>query len=128
MQTGRDKCIRIALNERNEPVIVSPAYIVLAVKNDKALSQYVLLWFSRQETDRYGWFASDGSIRSNLDIERFFDMRIPLPDIKIQKNLVEFFKCYLERQRIVEELEAHKSTVSALCSSKVPWKPETDKK
>ena len=95
MQTGRDQCIRIALNEKNKPIIVSPAYTVLALKNDDALSQYILLWFSRQETDRYGWFASDGSIRSNLDIERFFGMRIPLPNIEIQMNLVKLFKCYL---------------------------------
>ncbi len=112
MQTGRDQCIRIALNEKNKPIIVSPAYTVLALKNDDALSQYILLWFSRQETDRYGWFASDGSIRSNLDIERFFGMRIPLPNIEIQMNLVKLFKCYLERQRIAEELKAQ---INRLC-------------
>lgn len=122
MQTGRDQCIRIALNEKNKPIIVSPAYTVLALKNDDALSQYILLWFSRQETDRYGWFASDGSIRSNLDIERFFGMRIPLPNIEIQMNLVKLFKCYLERQRIAEEL---KSQINRLCPVLIKGSLET---
>lgn len=105
MQTGRDKCIRIALNEGKTPVIVSPAYTVLKLKNDSVLSHYIMLWFSRKEIDRYGWFASDGSIRSNLDIERFLDMKIPLPDISIQCEIVNIHKCHIERKAIAEKLK-----------------------
>ena len=105
MQTGRDKCIRIALNEEKTPVIVSPAYTVLKLKNDSVLSHYIMLWFSRKEIDRYGWFASDGSIRSNLDIERFLDMKIPLPDISIQREIVNIHKCHIERKAIAEKLK-----------------------
>ena len=105
MQTGRDKCIRIALNEGKTPVIVSPAYTVLKLKNDSVLSHYIMLWFSRKEIDRYGWFASDGSIRSNLDIERFLDMKIPLPDISIQREIVNIHKCHIERKAIAEKLK-----------------------
>lgn len=105
MQTGRDKCIRIALNEDEQPIIVSPAYAVLKLKNDLALSHYIMLWFSRKEVDRYGWFASDGSIRSNLDFDCLLDMEIPLPDISIQREIVNIHKCYIERQRIAEKLK-----------------------
>lgn len=106
MQTGRDKCIRIALNEEPNPVIVSPAYTVLKIKDVNAvLTHYIMMWFSRKQIDRYGWFASDGSIRSNLDLERFFEMKIPLPDISVQKEIVNIHKCYNERQRIADALK-----------------------
>ena len=106
MQTGRDMCIRIALNEESKPVIISPAYTVFRIKDDNVvLSHYIMLWFSRKQIDRYGWFASDGSIRSNLDLERFFEMEIPIPDISVQRQIVNIHKCYIERQRIADALK-----------------------
>ncbi|MGN0283957.1 MAG: restriction endonuclease subunit S, partial [Segatella copri] len=105
MQTGRDMCIRIALNEESKPVIISPAYTVFRIKDDNVvLSHYIMLWFSRKQIDRYGWFASDGSIRSNLDLERLCEMEIPIPDISVQREIVNIHKCYIERQRIAEAL------------------------
>ena len=112
MQTGRDECIRIALNESKNPIIVSPAYTVLKVKNDSALVPYIQLWFSRKEIDRYGWFASDGSIRSNLDLERFFDMQIPIPSIEIQRSIASIYKVYKERKAIAAQL---KEQLNNLC-------------
>ena len=106
MQTGRDMCIRIALNEESKPVIISPAYTVFRIKDDNVvLSHYIMLWFSRKQIDRYGWFASDGSIRSNLDLERLCEMEIPIPDISVQQEIVNIHKCYTERQRIAEALK-----------------------
>ena len=103
MQTGRDGCIRIAHATEAEPVLVSPAYTVLRT-NDSVLPDYLMLWFSRSEIDRYGWFASDGSVRSNFDLERFMDMEIPVPNLKEQQSIVAVFNAYLERQRIAAEL------------------------
>ena len=106
MQTGRDMCIRIALNEESKPVIISPAYTVFRIKDDNVvLSHYIMLWFSRKQIDRYGWFASDGSIRSNLDLERFFEMEIPISNISVQRQIVNIHKCYIERQRIADALK-----------------------
>ena len=112
MQTGRDECIRIALNESCNPIIVSPAYTVLKVKSDVALVPYIQLWFSRKEIDRYGWFASDASIRSNLDLERFFDMQIPIPSIDIQRSIASIYKVYKERKAIAAQL---KEQLNNLC-------------
>jgi type I restriction enzyme S subunit len=113
MQTGRDMCIRIALNEDSKPIIISPAYTVFRIKDDNiVLSHYIMLWFSRKQIDRYGWFASDGSIRSNLDLERFFEMEIPIPDISVQRQIVNIHKCYIERQRIADAL---KEQINNIC-------------
>ena len=104
MQTGRDQCIRIARQTEEEPIIVSSAYTVLRVRNKDFVAAYLMMWFSRAEIDRYGWFASDGSIRSNLDLERFFDMEVPVPSREIQQSVVHVFHCYIERQRIADAL------------------------
>lgn len=112
MQTGRDECIRIALLKEDEPIIVSPAYSVLQVKNDDVLAEYIMMWFSRSESDRYGWFASDGSIRANLDLDRFYEIDVPVPDIKVQEAIVEIYNAYLMRRDINEKL---KSQIKDLC-------------
>lgn len=91
MQTGRDECIRIALFHEEEPVIISPAYSVLQVKDESALAEYIMLWFSRSESDRYGWFISDSSIRASLELSRFYEIEIPLPSIEKQQAVVNFY-------------------------------------
>ncbi|MCX7714114.1 MAG: restriction endonuclease subunit S [Clostridia bacterium] len=91
MQTGRDECIRIALYHEDEPAIISPAYSVLQVKNGSALAEYIMLWFSRSESDRYGWFISDSSIRASLELTRFYEIEIPLPSLFQQQAIVNFY-------------------------------------
>jgi len=91
MQTGRDECIRIALFHEDEPVIISPAYSVLQVKDESALAEYIMLWFSRSESDRYGWFISDSSIRASLELSRFYEVEIPLPSLEKQQAVVNFY-------------------------------------
>ena len=106
MQTGRDGCIRIALFDKNEPIIISPAYAVLEVIDDNVLAEYVMMWFSRKEVDRLGWFMSDGSIRTNLDMDRFYEIEIPVPDLDVQKSIVEIYYAHNVRRDIKEKLKA----------------------
>ena len=105
MQTGRDECIRLALNKNNESVIISPAYTVFECKDKAILEEYIMMWFSRQESDRRGWFMSDSSIRSNLDLDRFYETQIPIPDEKTQKVIVDIFNVYTVRRNINEQLK-----------------------
>lgn len=106
MQTGRDECIRIALFDKEVPIIISPAYSVLENKNKDVLSEYVMMWFSRKEIDRLGCFLSDGSIRTNLDMDRFYEISIPVPDIKKQQSVVDIYKVYKQRKFINERMKA----------------------
>lgn len=106
MQTGRDECIRIALYDGEMPIIVSPAYSVLEVKSDKAVAEYIMLWFSRKEIDRYGAFCSDASIRANLDLKRFYEFEIPLPSVGKQKAIAKIYKAYTMRKETNEQLKA----------------------
>ena len=123
MQTGRDECIRIALFNKEEPIIISPAYSVLEMKCDDVLSQYVMMWFSRKEVDRLGWFMSDASIRTNLDMDRFYEIEIPIPEISVQKSIVEIYESYNTRKKINEKL---KTQIKDLCPILIKGSLEED--
>ena len=112
MQTGRDQCIRIALLHEDTPIIISPAYSVFEMKRADILAEYVMMWFSRKEVDRLGWFMSDASIRTNLDMERFYEIKIPVPDLKVQKSIVEIYQADNSRKEINEKL---KTQIKDLC-------------
>ena len=112
MQTGRDESIRVALSQEDEKLLVSPAYFVLALSDKNILSEYVMIWFLRSEFDRYGCFLSDGSVRASLDLYRFFEIKIPIPDIEVQKSIANIFKVYNTRKEINEKL---KSQIKAIC-------------
>jgi type I restriction enzyme S subunit len=105
MQTGRDECIRIALLDKDDPIIISPAYTVFETKDDSVIAEYIMIWFSRKETDRRGWFMSDSSVRTNLDLERFYEIEIPIPDEKSQKAIVDIYTVYTMRKGINEQLK-----------------------
>ena len=115
MQTGRDLCIRIAAYNGDTPILVSPAYTTFKVKDtNEVLPLYLFLQFNRLEMDRYGWFLSDGSIRSNLDWGRFCDIRVPLPSISVQRKLVD---TYNGLKALAEQNEALIPKLSAACQA-----------
>ena len=113
MQTGRDQCIRIALFREDNPIIISPAYTVLETIDESVLPEYILMWFTRKESDRRGAFMSDGSIRSNLDLDRFFETEIPIPVFDVQRTIVDLYTAYTERRAINERL---KKQIKNVCS------------
>lgn len=112
MQTGRDECIRIALHKEENPIIISPAYTVFQANEELVMPEYIMIWFSRKESDRRGWFMSDGSIRSNLDLDRFYETEVPLPDKKTQKAIVNLYTAYTTRREINERLKAQ---IKSIC-------------
>lgn len=100
MQVGRDETIRLALYTDLNPAIISPAYLVIAIKDeDLLLSEYMMMWFQRPESDRYGWFISDSSVRASLEWERFCEIQIPIPDIKEQRKFVALYNGLLTNQK-----------------------------
>lgn len=103
MQVGRDETIRLALYTDDEPAIISPAYLVIESKDENELiPEYMMMWFQRPESDRYGWFISDSSVRASLDWERFCEIEMPIPDISEQRKYVALFKGLLTNQKVYE--------------------------
>lgn len=104
MQTGRDVCIRLALYTKSDSILVSPAYTTFVVKDkSEILPEFLFIQFNRFEMDRYGWFLSDGSVRSNLDWSEFCRIYIPKPSIEIQKAIVDLYNCAEEAKRIAND-------------------------
>ena len=104
MQVGRDETIRLALYTDDEPAIISPAYLVIESKDENELiPEYIMMWFQRPESDRYGWFISDSSVRASLEWERFCEIEIPIPDdIEEQRKYVALYKGLLNNQKVYE--------------------------
>src|SRR5699024_3524899 len=81
---------------------------------NELLPEYFFIQFNRFEMDRYGWFLSDGSIRSNLDWDRFCDIKIPLPPIEVQQELVD---TYNGLKSLAEQNEALIEPLSKACEA-----------
>lgn len=112
MQTGRDRCIRISLYNSEKPALISPAYSVFKIKSNLIIPEFVMMWFLRPQVDRLGWFISDSSIRSNLDLDRFYDMTIPVPTFEEQQSIVKVYKAYNMRKNIVEKMNEN---IKSIC-------------
>lgn len=95
----------IALREGPD-CVVSNSYQVFEVKDKKKLlSKYLLLWLNRAETQRYAGFISFGTTRDIFTFDDMKEISIPIPDIKIQKSIVEIFDVCKTRRTINEKLK-----------------------
>lgn len=107
--------ISIALNESDETNITSAINTVFRVKKSaeqKLLPGYLMLFFGRSEFDRYARFNSWGSARETFDWAEMCDVRIPLPDITVQRYAVELYQAWRTRLAINERL---KSQLKNIC-------------
>lgn len=106
------KVLAFAVNRFDRPLVVSPIYEVFAIDQTKQLSQYLAIWLSRGEFDRYARFNSWGSARENFSFEDMQNVKIPVPEIKIQKSIVDIYNVYIERKEINEQL---KTQIKNIC-------------
>ena len=99
--------ISIALNDSDKTYICSSSYVVFRSRNiEELLPQYLMLFFSRNEFNRYSRFHSWGSAREAFDWDAMCDVQIPIPDIEIQKSIAEMYTVYNKRKKINEQLKA----------------------
>lgn len=106
------KVLAFAVNRFNKPLVVSPIYEVFSVDQGKLLSQYLAIWLSRKEFDRYARFNSWGSARENFSFEDMQNVEIPIPEIEIQKSIVDIYNVYTMRKEINEKL---KTQIKNIC-------------
>ena len=90
--------IGIALLEDYEEGLVSNVYTVFEVIDEKELiPEYLMLWFSRPEFDRYARFKSHGSVREVMDWDEMCKVELSVPSYEEQKQIVEGYKTITER-------------------------------
>lgn len=104
--------------------IVSSIYGVFQSKNtSKLLPDFLFMFFNRPEFDRYVRYNSWGSAREVFTMDDMNDVRIPIPDISVQKEIVNIHRCYIERQRIAAQL---KEQLNYLCPILIKGSFETN--
>lgn len=90
--------IGIALLSEYDEGLVSNVYTVFEVIDETLLlPEYLMLWFSRPEFDRYARFKSHGSVREVMDWEEMCKVELPVPSIDRQKAIVKAYKTITDR-------------------------------
>ena len=103
--------IGIALLMDYDEGLVSNIYTVFEVKDEnELLPEYLMLWFSRPEFDRYARFKSHGSVREIMDWDEMCKVELPVPSIDKQRSIVKAYQTITERielkRRINDNLAA----------------------
>jgi type I restriction enzyme S subunit len=97
----------------DEAGLLSSTYIVFRVKDhSEILPEYLFLWFSRPEFDRYARFHSWGSARETFDWADMCNVKLPIPDIKVQEAIVTIYHTLETRKRLNRQLKNH---IKPLC-------------
>lgn len=90
--------IGIALLTDYDEGLVSNIYTVFAVKDEnELLPEYLMLWFSRPEFDRYARFKSHGSVREIMDWDEMCKVELPVPSIEKQRSIVKAYNTITDR-------------------------------
>lgn len=106
--------IGIALLKDYDEGLVSNIYTVFEVKDENELMpEYLMLWFSRPEFDRYARFKSHGSVREVMDWDEMCKVELPVPSIEKQRSIVKAYNTITDRielkRKINDNLEAQLS-------------------
>ena len=96
---------------RDKDCIISSSYTVFEVVNKNELDpEYLMLWFSRSEFDRYARYMSHGSVRETFDWDELCKVELPVPSIDTQHSIVKAYQTITKRielkRRINDNLEA----------------------
>lgn len=103
----------IAYNDTNDDILVSAIYPVFKIKDKaKICPEYLMMFFARNEFDRYVRFNSWGSARETFNYDDICQVEIPIPEYNIQKSIVDIYKTYNTRKFINERL---KTQIKDIC-------------
>ncbi len=104
--------VSMGFNDTTDTYLVSSISTVFTTKKTVLLPEYLMMFFCRSEFDRYARFHSWGSARETFDWPEMCDVRIPIPKIEVQQNIVNIFNAYSLRKEINEQL---KTQIRGLC-------------
>jgi len=112
MQVSRDGKMPVAMFEEDE-AIMSPAYPMFEVIDKTVLMpQYLMMWFSRSEFDREASYYAVGGVRGSLTWEDFCNMKLPIPSITRQREIVSEYETLTNRIRLNNQMIQHLETTA----------------
>lgn len=107
------KPLAVALSHYDYPVLVSSSYEAFRVtRQDELLPEFLLMFFKRSEFDRYAAFHAWSSTRDTFAWEQMCNVKLPIPDIKVQEAIVTIYHTLETRKHINEQL---KNKIKPLC-------------
>lgn len=96
--------IAIAFNAKQNELLISSIYTVFRVRRpDLLASEYLFMYFSRAEFDRYARFNSWGSAREVFSWEDMCDIDIKLPSLEIQKKYSNVHRALITKSKIYDD-------------------------
>lgn len=102
--TRNGEKISIALREGPD-CTVSSAYQVFEIIDEELLEpKYLMMWFKRSEFDRLAIYYSHGSAHEFFEWEAMCDVKLPLPSIERQREIVEEYETLTRRIRHNEQM------------------------
>lgn len=97
--------IGIALLESFDEGLVSNVYTVFeVVDKNQLMPEYLMLWFSRPEFDRYARFKSHGSVREIFDWDEMCNVELPVPPIDEQRKIVQAYQTITNRIELKKQI------------------------
>ena len=120
--------ITIALLEEPE-CIISSSYAVFEITDtSKLLPEYLMLWFSRPEFDRYARFKSHGSVREIFDWDEMCRVELPVPPLNEQQKIVDTYNAITKRIRIKQNINENLENTTLLQIEELLENPNTKKR
>jgi len=105
MSTIRVRKLPVVLQDKDEQIIVSPAYTTFEVIDPNELHpEYLMMWFRRSEFDRYAYFCCDSAVRGGFNWNELCDVELPVPSIEKQREIVKEYNTVINRKRLKEKL------------------------
>lgn len=104
--------ISIAMNNQEETFLVSSISTIFQTNESRILPEYLMLFFSKSDFNRYARFHSWGSARETFNWEDMQGVKLPIPNINIQKSIVDIYNAYIARRELNEQL---KTQIKDIC-------------
>lgn len=96
--------ISVALLEEDDCIISSSYSVFEIIDKDELNPEYLMLWFSRPEFDRYARYRSHGSVREIFDWDEMCQVELPVPDIEKQNEIVNAYRVITERIALKQKI------------------------
>ncbi len=105
MSVGRDKKLPISRLVKHEKALISSAYFVFEVIDESILNpEYLMMWFRREESDRFLWFLSGGDVRGRITWDDLCELPIKVPPIEKQNEIINEYNTIVNRIKLNEQL------------------------
>lgn len=121
--------IGIALLTELDEGLVSNIYTVFEITDTtKLLPEYLMLWFSRPEFDRYARYKSHGSVREIFDWDEMCRVELPVPPLNEQQKIVDTYNAITNRIRIKQKINENLEKTALLQIEELLENPNTKKR